>query len=228
MAAPHLTHRRDVIDAVVARAQRGAAVPSDVDAAVRMTQRRDTPTPASSPPSTVAADEPDDPVGEPLAEPTHASGFGGVWYLVRLITELDVMVRLARYDAERAPELLAAVVGHVTGVSVDDPAVVLLAGVDDGRSDDGHGADADAGDPAIVHELAGDLSEELLQRGGGRLVGRDLGELWRRPAEMTVGVGTIDVVFDLDDVDIDVRVLGLDVDPGFVWWSGSIVRFDYV
>ena len=30
------------------------------------------------------------------------------------------------------------------------------------------------------------------------------------------------------DVDIDVRIAGLDIDPGFVWWLGAVVGFRYV
>lgn len=233
MVAPHAARRRQVLDAVVARSRVGAASGPRADAPAPVPPRP----PASTVPSSSRAGEPDDP-DEPSidgpVDPVYLSDIGGVWYLVRLIDELDVMVRLARHDAARAPDLLAAVVARVAGVSVEDPAVVLVAGTagDDDRSlDDGTDGAADEmadADAEIVTTLAGALIDELTQRGGGRLAGRDLDQLWRRRAEMTVGVGTIEVVFDLDDVDLDVRVLGLDVDPGFVWWSGSVVRFHYV
>jgi hypothetical protein len=29
-------------------------------------------------------------------------------------------------------------------------------------------------------------------------------------------------------VDTGVRLAGLDLDPGFVWWLGAVVRFRYV
>ena len=39
--------------------------------------------------------------------------------------------------------------------------------------------------------------------------------------------GWLDVVLSLDDVDVDVRVAGLDLDPGWVPWLGTVVRFRY-
>ncbi|WP_167857825.1 hypothetical protein [Mycobacterium sp. DL99] len=39
--------------------------------------------------------------------------------------------------------------------------------------------------------------------------------------------GWIDVHLDLDDVDIDVRRAGLDLDPGWIPWLGCVVRFCY-
>jgi hypothetical protein len=32
---------------------------------------------------------------------------------------------------------------------------------------------------------------------------------------------------DLDDVDFDVRMAGLDLDPGWIPWLGVVVRFIY-
>ena len=39
--------------------------------------------------------------------------------------------------------------------------------------------------------------------------------------------GWIDVRLDLSDVDVDVRIAGLDIDPGWVPWLGTVVRFSY-
>ena len=37
-----------------------------------------------------------------------------------------------------------------------------------------------------------------------------------------------DARFDMAEVDVDVRIAGLDVDPGWVPWLGAVVRFCYV
>jgi hypothetical protein len=36
------------------------------------------------------------------------------------------------------------------------------------------------------------------------------------------------VHMDLDTVDVQVRRAGLDIDPGWVSWLGTVVRFCYV
>lgn len=49
----------------------------------------------------------------------------------------------------------------------------------------------------------------------------------RRRAEIVAERGWVDVHLDLDDVDVDVRRAGLDIDPGWVPWLGVVVRFLY-
>jgi hypothetical protein len=50
----------------------------------------------------------------------------------------------------------------------------------------------------------------------------------RRRGRVFAERGWIDIELSLDEVDIDVRRAGLDVDPGWVAWLGSVVRFRYV
>ena len=37
----------------------------------------------------------------------------------------------------------------------------------------------------------------------------------------------IEIVLALDEVDVDVRVAGLDLDPGWVPWLGCVLRYRY-
>ena len=55
----------------------------------------------------------------------------------------------------------------------------------------------------------------------------DLRWLWHRPARIAAEPGWVEATFSLDDVDTRVRAAGLDLDPGFVWWLGSVVRYRY-
>jgi len=48
-----------------------------------------------------------------------------------------------------------------------------------------------------------------------------------RTAEVRGEPGWLDVVLRLDEVDVDVRVAALDLDPGWVPWLGTVVRFHY-
>ncbi len=48
-----------------------------------------------------------------------------------------------------------------------------------------------------------------------------------RTAEVRGEPGWLDVVLRMDEVDVDVRIAGLDLDPGWVPWLGTVVRFRY-
>jgi len=39
--------------------------------------------------------------------------------------------------------------------------------------------------------------------------------------------GWIDVLLDLDELSVEVRRAGLDLDPGYLPWLGCVVRFRY-
>jgi hypothetical protein len=51
--------------------------------------------------------------------------------------------------------------------------------------------------------------------------------LLRRHGEVVATTGWIDVVLPLRTVDIAVRSAGLDLDPGFVPWLGTVVEIRY-
>jgi hypothetical protein len=51
--------------------------------------------------------------------------------------------------------------------------------------------------------------------------------LSRRRGEVIGERGWIELHLDLDDVDFDVRMAGLDLDPGWIPWLGVVVRFIY-
>lgn len=51
--------------------------------------------------------------------------------------------------------------------------------------------------------------------------------LIRRPARVEISRTQIDVRFDLSQLDVRLRRLALDVDPGWVPWLGKVVRFTF-
>jgi hypothetical protein len=68
----------------------------------------------------------------------------------------------------------------------------------------------------LGRDEAGDESDaELVQR------------ISRRFAVIAQEPGWVEVGLRLDEVDVAVRSAGLDVDPGWVWWLGHVVRFRY-
>lgn len=62
-------------------------------------------------------------------------------------------------------------------------------------------------------------------RGHARM---DLAELLQRPAWVGASPTHIDVVYTLDSVDLRLRRLGLDSDPGWLPWFGRIVAFHFL
>jgi hypothetical protein len=49
----------------------------------------------------------------------------------------------------------------------------------------------------------------------------------RKRGEVVGEPGWIEVHLDLDDVDVEIRRAGLDLDPGWIPWLGVVVRFLY-
>jgi hypothetical protein len=55
-----------------------------------------------------------------------------------------------------------------------------------------------------------------------------LPDLVNRPGQVAATRTHIDVFFDLQQMDIDVRRAGLDFDPGWVAWLGRVIYFHYL
>ncbi|MGH3774183.1 MAG: hypothetical protein ACRDRR_00370 [Pseudonocardiaceae bacterium] len=162
------------------------------------------------------------------ADPGEISAAGGVLFLVRIVTDLELVAETGSPGAPLAdrpfPWIVSSLAVRLTAASPDDPAISALAGplADDAVT----GPPTDAEDAALT-----DLTERVeawlcLQLRLG--AGDDLDWLWRRQATIVAEPGWIEATFALDDVDTRVRLAGLDLDPGFVWWLGAVVRFRYV
>ncbi|MDB5801322.1 MAG: hypothetical protein JWL63_2261 [Rhodocyclales bacterium] len=79
----------------------------------------------------------------------------------------------------------------------------------------------DAGSQAEVWLIA---ARRWLRRAGG--IG--LASLVLRPGRVSTTPTHIDIHFRLNDMDIRVRRLGLDIDPGWLPWFGRVLSFHYV
>ena len=161
------------------------------------------------------------------------SAFGGVWYLARAIEDLEVVGALSEGPASGLPigHALRRVVAEATGVDPRDPVVVALAndGTDlpDLGSATGENGMQDHG-RSIEHAITAQatvLRSWFIDRVGDS---DPLDWVWRRNATMEVERGWIEVTFLLDDVDLRLRRTGIDLDPGYLWWRGAVVRFRHV
>lgn len=146
------------------------------------------------------------------------SEWGGVWFLAHGLAVTGLVER------QSSAEAMVALVATFTGAPRDDPSVQLLCGADPER--DGRGDTEDPTERVTEEEMDG-LGAWLARRAGGRLVDRPADELWRRRATVHVLPGEVVVDLALDEMDPVVRAAGLDLDPGWVGWLGTSVRFRY-
>jgi hypothetical protein len=85
---------------------------------------------------------------------------------------------------------------------------------------------ADDGHPA--HDAALRLWRLQLRRFLRRHTGMDLPDVLARPAWVSASATHLDVIYALDGVDLRLRRVALDVDPGWCTWFGRIVAFHFL
>jgi hypothetical protein len=125
-----------------------------------------------------------------------------------------------------ARRLVARAAADGRAAEPDDPAVLAFAGLPPTADPPEQPASAPL-EPeldALVTTLASWLGRSVT----GPAAERDLLlTVCRRRAVIEADPGWIDVFLDLDEVDVDVRRAGLDLDPEHVPWLGVVVRFRY-
>ena len=126
--------------------------------------------------------------------------------------------------------LLQAVAVTLLPVPSDDPALAAFAGFGPAEPSPWlAGPPATSGELHAVHGLA-----ERWAQAAALALGRPAGvglatvrALAARRGTVVFSPGWIEVVLALDEVDVNVRVAGLDLDPGWVWWLGCVLRYRY-
>ncbi len=164
-----------------------------------------------APPEPEPAIETDAPADDVTADEPLTTAWGGVLYLLHAVTALGIPAD--------DPDLLAHALAEATGAPADDPAVVVVAGLPEPRprrltEPENERAIAQAG--ALRTWTLDRLEEDD---------DVDLDWVWRRFAVLDVQPGWVEAELRLADVDVRIRRAGLDLDPGFVWWLGTVVRF---
>jgi hypothetical protein len=195
--------------------------------------------PAVDPARAVAGEPPTvaGPGMPPAARPA-TTGWGGLLFLLPLVAELGLPDRVAedpsRFGSALRPvlhglarRLIARAVPDVGPAEPDDPAVLAFAGLVPG---------ADPPDPVPANLLEPEvdaLVAALASRLGRPPASDAAGErallvaVCRRRAVVEADPGWIDVRLELDEVSVEVRRAGLDLDPGHLPWLGCVVRFRY-
>jgi hypothetical protein len=171
---------------------------------------------------------------EPAAAPVLGArtAWGGLLYLLNTAADAGLP------DALGEPPFLGRPVPwlvHQLGVRLvpampDDPAVLALSGLDPELATDDEppdGREAAALDDCAARWCA-TTAARLRPAPSEPVTDAELvRRVTRRDAVVVREPGWVEVTLALDDVDLDVRRAGLDLDPGWVWWLGQVVRFGY-
>jgi hypothetical protein len=121
--------------------------------------------------------------------------------------------------------ILSALVRSMVPISADDPALLAVCGLPR------HPVAAPFTDDEQTRVET--FASRWIARTAERmdLIDEDPADVCLRVALRSGSIvaepGWIEVHLDLDDVDIDVRRAGLDLDPGWIPWLGCVVRFCY-
>ncbi len=168
---------------------------------------------------------------EPVGDITHHAGL-----LFLLNAAADAMMPETLLDdpalaGVAASELLARVALLLDDTDDDDdPAVLAFAGSDATRLRPGWSCKALA--PHVLerveaHAGAWAAAAAARLRRGDEDPLDVMTQLTRRIGRIEREQGWMEVHLALADVDVDVRLAGLDIDPGWVPWVGAVVRFRY-
>lgn len=179
----------------------------------------------------------DDPAresGHGNGRPGWPSAWAGVLHLHRTAADADVPAALLADDALAARPLawvLHAVACQLVPAAPDDPAVLAFAGLlpaDEPPSRAWRPADQSELDRVAGHArrwLA--VTAQRLWH-DGTATAETVERLLHRRGTIVAERGWIDVEMPISEVDIDIRRAGLDIDPGWIGWLGSVVKFRYV
>ena len=164
--------------------------------------------------------------------------WGGLLFLLHVVRELELPARALADDRLRARSLrwtLHRLAVRLLDLDERDPAAAAFAGLlPDGdapwRGDPPPSEEEDA----AVDEHAGRLAARVLERLerapslDPRIARAAVRACARRGAELVCEPGWIDAQLRLDEVVVETRRAGLDLDPGWIGWLGVVVRIVYV
>jgi hypothetical protein len=164
-----------------------------------------------------------------------ATDWGGLLFMLNTAADAGFPERLGdpRLAARPLPWTLQQLARRLVPASRDDPAVLAFAGLRDRPSspDDPVSPDELAAVEDVALMWAAATARRLAAVERCALPGDPYSAVTAvalRPAVITGDPGWLEIRLFLKDIDLEVRKAGLDVDPGWVDWLGTVVRFRYV
>ncbi|WP_153455439.1 hypothetical protein [Streptomyces smaragdinus] len=197
-------------------------------------ERPGSPVPVSTTPADAPrAPEPKDDTATPNPRglPTRWAGLLFLLALAPAVGLPHAVLATPALAGRSLPWVLQGVALTLVPAAGDDPALAAFAGLDPLEPSPLRVAPpASPDERCAVGELAGRWARAAAEALGrppeaGPVTVRALAA---RRGEIVFDPGWIEAVLPLDEVDVDVRVAGLDLDPGWVWWLGCVVRYRYV
>ena len=169
-----------------------------------------------------------------------ATSWGGLLFLLPVVAELGIPASVTAEPGaygvglrpvlhELGRRLLARAAPGAEPADVRDPALLAFCGLSSGSQ-----APRPPEPPAseriglVAGSVAAALRERLPALEPDRGDPALLLSVCRRHAVIQADPGWIDVDLRLDEVSVEVRRAGLDLDPGYLPWLGCVVRFRYV
>ncbi len=169
--------------------------------------------------------------GSPTERAT--SSWGGLLYLLNSAADAGLPGALGEppFLARPAPWVMHRIGMALVPLEPDDPALLAFAGVPEWEPQPPPDDAEQLAITACARRWAAVTARRLLPGGVDRSDEPTDAEvvlgIARRVAVIAQEPGWVEVRLLLDEVDLDVRRAGLDVDPGWVWWLGHVVRFRY-
>jgi hypothetical protein len=179
----------------------------------------------------------DDPAPEPDRDGARRgwpSAWAGVLHLYRTAAEADIPAALLADEALAARPLawvLHAIGRQLVPAAPGDPALLAFAGLlptDEPPSRAWQPADQPELDSIAghAHRWLAVTAQRLFH--DGTATEETVERLLHRQGTLFAERGWIDVEMPMSEVDIDIRRAGLDIDPDWIGWLGSVVKFRYV
>jgi hypothetical protein len=162
--------------------------------------------------------------------------WGGLLFLLNTAKEagLPGLLDEPPFLARPASWVLYRLGLELVPASPDDPALLALAGLEAVPPEDPQVEAEELAIEAYAARWARVTAERLRGKERGKEEVADASgdaeiveQLAHRQATILQEPGWVEVCLRSDDVDLEVRRAGLDLDPGWVWWLGQVIRFRY-
>lgn len=174
---------------------------------------------------------------EPSGRLEHATEGAGVYFLLHALRHTGIVPLLDAHAELRLTHFVARVLlrlARQAGVAFEDPILQpLLEDIDGLHASDAR--DPLARPPSLSHlqrlRAAPELTERLwacaVRRWCRRHMRMSVREILARPGRIRATPTNIDITLPMSAVDLRIRRVGLDLDPGYVPWFARVVHFHY-
>ena len=158
----------------------------------------------------------------------HLTRWGGLLFLLSVLDELELPAELAAAPRPLAWTLHLLALALVP-LETDDPAALAFAGLAPEAEPPTLAEPPEEHELRAASALAARLADELADRlGEPDVPAAELLEfVCARRGEIVFEPGWIELRLPLEEVSVELRRAGLDLDPGWLPWLGAVLRFVY-